>query len=153
MARSARSIPPNYPQPIGTQLLKADAQRQISIVRQEVVTDLLSVLADLREPQVRQRLVKVIESNLRAGLTAAEKAESLWPELQAVQESLAAKADLKPALAKKHLKLFEQFDRVQRRSLALLAESFDHIRVILDRLQPPDSPPSGSALLAPQKSS
>ena len=138
MALSARSIPSNYPQPVGTQMLRAEAQRQASMLRQEILTDLLSVLADAREPSVRQRLVRMAETNLRGGIRAAEKAQALWPERQELEELIAKRVDTKPAAAKKQLQLFEQLDKVHHRSMALLTDSFEHIRVILDRVHPPD---------------
>src|SRR5690348_12605931 len=96
------------------------------------------------------RLIRMIEGNLRAGITAAVKARDNWPKLPEVQQSIAQKSDLKPAAAAKFLKLFDQFDRVQVRSLTLLEESFEHIRVILDRLQAPE-PTQSRAPQAPVK--
>jgi hypothetical protein len=143
MAQSARTIPANYPGTLGIQILKAEAQRQASMLRQEVVTDLLSILSETRETNVRNRLIKLVEANLRAGLTAAQKAEDSWPEAAEAKELLENRKDAKPAVARKQLKVFEQCDRVHRRSLALLNDSFDHIRVILDRLQVPTATSGG----------
>jgi hypothetical protein len=138
MARTVRNLPVNYPQPLATQILKAEGHRQASMLRQEIVTDLLGVLNEAREPGTRVRLLKLIESNLKSGMTAAEKAEELWPTLQDVREVLTADTEAKPAATRKHLTLFEQFDKVHHRSLELLKSSFEHIHVILDRLQPPE---------------
>lgn len=140
MAQTPRSIPTNYPQPLGTRIQKADAQRQASVLRQEFVTELVSILSETKEPAVRGRLLRLIASNLKLGMTAARKAEDLWPELEDVKELVEKNGEAKPAVAKKHLRLFEQFDRVQRRSLALLENSFENIQVILDRTQPAEQP-------------
>jgi hypothetical protein len=136
MAQSPRTLPANYPQPLAAQVLKADSHRQTSMLRQEFITDLLSLMADLREPAIRSRLVKMIESNLKTGLAAAAKAEEMWPSLDEATEMVANKPEIKPAAAKKHLKLFAQFDKVHRRSLDLLNGSFANVEVILKRLQP-----------------
>jgi hypothetical protein len=136
MAQTPRTIPANYPQPLGTQILKADAQRQFSMLRQEIVTDLLAVLSDAREPQVRARLIKLVETHLHSGLAAANKAQALWPELEHVKEIIAKDTDTKPSVAKRHLHVFERLDRVQRRSLDLLHDSFENIQLILDRVRP-----------------
>jgi len=95
-----RRLPPNFPQPLGSHIQQADALRQLSMLRQEIV---------------------------------------------------AKQPDLKPALAKRHLKLFDQLDRVHRRSLGLLADSFGHIRVILDRIQPPQVPAAKPSPAPPPK--
>jgi hypothetical protein len=137
MAIASRSIPANYPQPLGSRIQKAEALRQASVLRQEFVTELVAVLAQSKETPVRDRLIKLIETNLRLGMAAARKAEDLWPELAEVRE-IVEKNAAKPSTARKHLKLFEQFDRVQRRSLALLENSFENIQLILERSQPPD---------------
>ena len=150
MAQTPKSIPANYPQPLGTQILKADGHLQASILRQEIVTDLLGILNETREPAVRSRLVRLVEGYLKAGVAAAHKAEELWPSLEEAKETFAALPDLKPSLAKKHLKQFEQFDGVQHRSLDLLEASFGNIRVILERLRGPVSPaPAPAAASAP----
>ncbi len=152
MTQARRTIPANYPQPLGAHLLRAETQRQIGMVRQEIVTDLLSVLNEAREPNTRSRLIKLVESNLRSGLTAIRRAEDLWPELEEAQESIAKHAAEKPALAKKHLKLFESFDRVQRRYLEILHHSFANTQVILDRLHPVQpAPPAEGAANVPKK--
>jgi hypothetical protein len=130
-----RILPANYPQPLGNHVLRADVHRQMSILRQEIVTELLSVLGEAREPAVRSRLVKLIESQLRTGRAALEKAENLWPTLAEAKEAVQS-TETKPATQKRHLKLFEHFDRVQRRSWALLHDSFDNVRLIVDRVQP-----------------
>jgi hypothetical protein len=146
MARTSRTLPANYPQPLATQILKADGHRQASILRQEIVTELLGVLSEAREPGIRVRLIRLVEAHLKAGRNAAAKAEELWPEIDTVKEILTAKADAKPAASKKHLALFEQFDKVHHRSIELLENSFQNIALILDRLQPPDpdAPPKAS---------
>ena len=152
MAQSGRNIPATFPQPSGNQILKADAQRQISMLRQEMVTDLLSILSDSREASVRGRLIKLIEANLRHGWAAARRAEDLWPSLDDVRQIIEKRSDIKPAAARKHLKLFEQLDRVQHRSLALLSHSFENIRLILDRIQPTEPVvPKPSAAAAPHR--
>jgi hypothetical protein len=151
MAQHARSLPANYPQPIGTQILKADAQRQASMLRQEIVTDLLGLLPDTREAHVRARMVRLIESYLKSGAAAAERAEELWPDAVEVKELLAARAELKPATARKHLSLFDQLDRTHRRSLELLQDSFGNIRLILERLRPPEPPEAHADTTAPPK--
>jgi len=150
MAKSPRTIPANYPQPLGTQMLKAETQRQIAMVRQEVVTELLSILGETHETGVRSRLIKLVEANLRSGLAATRKAEDLWPELEEAREAIEKHAGEKAAMVKKHLSLFDQLDRIQRRYLDILHHSFDNIQVILDRLQPPlpaaaPAPSSGPA--------
>src|SRR5207248_3577328 len=99
-----RSIPAHYPAPLGVQILKADAHRQASMLRQEIASELLPLLGDAREPQLRQRLVRLVENQLRAGRASAQKAGDQWPHLQDVQERLTRATDLKPAAAKKHLK-------------------------------------------------
>ncbi len=137
MALAPRTIPANFPQPLGTRIQKADTHRQASMLRQEFVTELVVVLAEAREGAVRTRLIKLIETNLRLGMAAARKAEDLWPEMGEVRD-LVEKNATKPAVARKHLKLFEQLDRVQRRSLALLENSFENIELILERTQPPE---------------
>jgi hypothetical protein len=157
MAQTARNVPPTYPQALGYPILKADACRQASMLRQEFVTDLLSALGDSRESAVRLRLIRLIQSNLKTGLAAAGKAEDLWPGLDDAKEALAAQAGAKPAMAKKHLRLFEQLDKVHHRSLDLLHGSFENIQLILDRLQPADAtvsktdpkPASGPVAKAP----
>lgn len=139
MAQTARNIPANYPQPLGNRILRADAQRQVSMVRQEMVTHLLGVLSETRDQSIRSRLIKLIESNLRSGILSARRSEGLWPSLDDARTAIEGRKDAKPAVVKKHLKLFEQYDRVQRRSLALLDDSFESVRVILERLQPSES--------------
>jgi hypothetical protein len=131
---TTRAVPANYPQPLGTSMLKADAQRQISMLRQETVTELLSILAETHEPAIRLRLIKLIENQLRSGLAAVERAEDLWPSLQDAREVILT-PDRKPAVQKRHLRVYEQLDRVQRRSWELLHDSFDNVRLILDRVQ------------------
>ena len=116
-------------------LLKAEAQRQISITRQEIVSDLITVYAAAREPTVRKLLVRLIETNLRSGLVAAKRTDDLWPELQEAEAMIEEASREKPSTARKHRKLFEQLDRVQGRSLKLLHDSFDNIQLILDRMQ------------------
>lgn len=147
MAQTVRNLPASYPQPLGSQILKADAQRQLSMVRQEVVTDLLTLLTSVRDPSVRERLVKLLEAHLKSGISAAQRSQDLWPEAEAVKKLIESDDKRKPTASKKFLRLFEQYDRVQRRSLALLEESFGHARVILDRIQPvePVSPPPAVA--------
>jgi hypothetical protein len=140
---SPRSLPANYPPVLATQIFKSEAQRQAGILRQEVVTDLLSILAESREAPVRNRLVKLVEANLKAGLVAVQKAEDLWPDLDEAKEVIEGDGETKPAVVRKHLKVLEQFNRVHQRSLTLLKESFQHIRVILDRVQPPPEIPRG----------
>jgi hypothetical protein len=135
MAQTARNLPANYPQPLGNQILKADALRQVSMVRQEIVTDLLAVLPDTHEPAVRARLVKLVEGHLKTGMAAALRSQELWPDMAKAKEIIHGDEKLKPATVKKQLRLFEQLDLVQRRSLALLENSFTNIRLILDRMQ------------------
>jgi hypothetical protein len=118
------------------------------MLRQEVATELLSLLADAQDLPLRQRIIKLVESNLRAGNAAAEKAESLFPELDELKQKLESLEEVKPAVVKKHLKAFEQFARVQERSLALLHESFDHIRLILERVKPAGPAPADKAVPA-----
>lgn len=139
MAKSPKTIPGNYPQPLGTQILKAETFRQISILRQEMATELLSILADAREPAVRSRLIRLIEANLSAGLTTARRAEDLWPDLDEAKEIIES-AGAKPSVAQRNLKLFLQFNDLQTRTLQLLNDSFGHVRLILDRVQPAPSP-------------
>jgi hypothetical protein len=50
---NSRTLPANYPQRLATQILKSEAQRQAGILRQEVVTELLSILAESREAPVQ----------------------------------------------------------------------------------------------------
>jgi hypothetical protein len=145
MAQSFRTIPHNYPSSLAFEMLKANVLRQASMIRQEFVTELLSVLSETHEPNVRSRLTKLIEANLKAGIAAAQKCEAGWPEMENAKQVIESKTEAKPALGKKYLKLFEQMDRVQQRSLGLLRDSFHHTQVILDRLQapaptPPDAP-------------
>jgi hypothetical protein len=140
MAQSARSIPANYPQPLGMQLLRADAQRQDSIARQEIVTDLLAVLNETRDTAVRAKLLRLVQTNLKRGLASAEKARDLWPDSEAIEKGVADRPEAKPAQLRKHRALLEQLDKVQQRSLALLDTSFEHIQLILDRLQPTPAP-------------
>jgi len=142
---------------LGNQIQKADTQRQVSMLRQEMMSDLLSVLGEARENGVRLRLIRLVELNLKRGLAATSKAEELWPDMQKVRTILDGQSESKPALARKHLKIFEQADKVHRRSLDLLHSSFENIQLILDRLQPVEpasaTPPSGQDSLAPQKRS
>jgi hypothetical protein len=140
MAQTGRNVPPTFPQPLGNQIQKADTQRQVSMLRQEIVSDLLSVLGEARESGVRLRLIRLVEANLKRGLAATSKAEELWPDMQKVRAVLDGQTESKPALARKHLKVFEQADKVHRRSLDLLHSSFENIQVILDRLQPVEPP-------------
>ena len=132
-APTPRTLPANYPQPLGTQMLRADFQRQFSMLRQEIVSDLLGVLTEAYEPAIRAQVLKLIENHLRSGLAAARKAEDLWPDLEDARETISG-TELKPAVQRRHLKLFEQFDRVQRRSWPLLNDSFANVRLILDRV-------------------
>src|SRR6266404_3323766 len=97
-----RSLPVNYPQPLAAQILKADFRRQASMLRQEIVSDLLGVLTEAREPNVRRRLAKLIEANLKLGIAAASKEENLWPEIDQVKEIVGGRPEIKPATAKKH---------------------------------------------------
>jgi hypothetical protein len=123
------------------QILRAEAQRQMSMLRQEVAVDLLGILSQSREAPARQRIIKLTEAHLRAGITAAERAEHLWPDVDGVKTAIEGEEETKPAAAKKHLRVFDQMDRVHQRSLSLLHESFEHIRVILDRVQPMEPSP------------
>lgn len=149
MARTARNLPANYPQPLASQILKAEAHRQASMVRQEVVTDLLTVLSEAREPGVRLRLIRLIEANLKTGVAAAEKAEELWPTVQDVRDVLTSDTEAKPSALRKHLTLFEQLDKVHHRSLELLESSHEHIEVILERLRPQEAAEQPSKLAKP----
>jgi hypothetical protein len=108
------------------------------MVRQEIVTDLLGLITDVREPAIRIRLLKLVRGHLRSGLASTQRAEQLWPALEEVKKRLQEDNSMKPAAAKRHLQLFEQLDRVQSRSLDLLHGSFDNIQLILERLQPAD---------------
>jgi hypothetical protein len=139
MAQSARSIPANFPQPLGMRLLRADAQRQASIVRQEIVTDLLAVLSEARDSAVRAKLLRLVQANLKKGQSSAEKARELWPDDELIEKTF-ANPDAKPSQLKKQRALLEQLDKVQQRSLALLDSSFEHIQQILERLQPTPQP-------------
>jgi hypothetical protein len=134
--QTARSLPAHFPQPFGSQILKAEADRQMSILRQEIVTELLGVLAEARELGVRTRLIRLVEHNLKHGLRQAEKSEEVWPELGELEAALKDGDEIKPAAAKRYLGTFQQLDKVHRRSLDLLKDSFQNIRLILDRLQP-----------------
>jgi hypothetical protein len=115
-------------------MLKADAQRQISMLRQELLTELLSILTEAHEPGIRARIARLVETQLRSGLLALEKAESLWPS-QAEAKEVIEEPELKPALQKRWLKVFEQLDKVQSRSCGLLRDSFANVRLILERVQ------------------
>jgi hypothetical protein len=137
MAKNPKTVPASYPQPLGAHMLRADAQRLMSMMRQEIVTELLSLLADTHEAAVRQRVIRLIEGQLRSGLTALHRAKSLWPDLQEAKEAIDV-PEGKPALQKRHLQLYAQFDRVQQRSWGLLHDSFENIRLILDRVQRPE---------------
>jgi hypothetical protein len=148
MGRIARSIPLNYPPALAAPISKADALRQISIVRQEIITDLLSLLADTHEADVRRRLIRCIESNLKAGLLSSSKAESLWPSVEDATRLIQQRQDAKPAVSRRHLSLFNQLDRTHRRSLALLQESFQHGQEILSRLQASGSSPTAESATA-----
>jgi hypothetical protein len=140
MAQSARTIPAHFPQPLGMQLLRAEAQRQASIARQEIVTDLLAVLNEVRDTAVRTKLLRLVQTHFKKGLLCAQKARELWPDSAAVEETFSERPDTKPAQLRKHRALFEQLDKVQQRSLALLDSSFEHIQLIMERLQPTPSP-------------
>ena len=131
------------------QLLRADAQRQASIARQEIVTDLLAVLTETRDTAARGKLLRLVQTNLKKGLAAAEKARAFWPDLEAIEKSFAERPDTKPAQVRKHRALLQQLDKVQQRSLALLDTSFDHIQLILDRLQPTPAPDQSAGATGP----
>src|ERR1051325_3312518 len=135
MAQSTRLLPSNYPQPLASQILKADAQRQVSILRQEFATDLIGVLAEARELPVRSKLLRLIEANLSSGLAAPQRSKDLWPEGTLVKELFGESTEHKPVQAKRFLKVFEQLDRVHQRSLSILGASFENVRLILDRSQ------------------
>jgi hypothetical protein len=134
MAKSPRSLPSHYPQPLATGILKAETYRQASMLRQEIALELLNILAEIKEPAIRARLVKFVESNLAAGMVAARKSRELWPEVDEAQRIIFEKCP-KPASAHKNLKLFSNFDDLQQKSLRLLDDSFRNVRLILDRLQ------------------
>jgi hypothetical protein len=131
---TTRAVPANYPQPLGSQMLRADGQRHISMLRQEILTELLSMLTEAHEPAIRSRLTRLIESQLRSGFSALQRAENLWPDSDEAREVIGG-SKLKPAVQKRHLKLFDRLDRVQRRSWDLLNDSFANVRLILDRVQ------------------
>ncbi len=139
MAQS-RSLPANFPQTLGVPMLKSEAQRQISMLRQEFVTELLGVLSLAREPGLRAKLLKLVEHNLRAGIAAAERTESLWPNANDARAFLENQVETKPTTVRKQVSVFEQLDKSHTRALGLLKDSFDHTRVILDRLQPAPLP-------------
>jgi hypothetical protein len=134
MAHSPRALPSNFPQPLASQILKAEAQRQQSIVRQEFATELIGILTEANEGTVRAKLMRLIEANLKSGCAAAERSRSLWPDLAAVKATFGEGSELKPVQAKRFLKAYEQLDRVHNRSLGLLADSFTNVRLILDRI-------------------
>jgi hypothetical protein len=134
MAKSPRSIPVHYPQPLATQILKAETYRQASMLRQEMATELLGILAEAREPNVRSRLIRFVESNLAAGMTAARRSEELWPDMKDAEKVIAEK-NPKPGTARKNLSLFREYDDLQRKSRRLLDDSFKNVRLILDRLK------------------
>jgi hypothetical protein len=136
MAQSARNIPANFPQPLGMQLLKADAERRASMVRQEIVTDLLAILAEARENAVRSKLVRLSQANFKTAQTCAQRARELWPDEDEIEKTFADRPEIKPVQLRKHRKLFDQLNKVHQRSLSLLDTSFEHIQLILDRLQP-----------------
>ena len=134
MANSPRALPSTFPQPLASQILKAEAQRQLSIVRQEFAAELIGVLTEAKEGTVRAKLMRLIETNLKLGIAAAERSKNLWPESAVVQGTFGESSELKPAQAKRFLKAYEQLDRVHNRSLGLLADSFTNVRLILDRI-------------------
>jgi hypothetical protein len=135
MAQTPRLLPSNYPQPLASQILKADAQRQQSMLRHEFAAELIGVLSEAREAPVRTKLTRLIETNLKSGLAAAQRSQELWPESNAAQTLFGEESELKPAQRKRFLSVFVQLDRVHRRSLSLLNDSFANIRLILDKIQ------------------
>ena len=142
MAKSPRHIPNHYPEPLAALILKAETYRQASILRQEIVTDLIEIVTHITEPGARRKLIHLIERNLRAGLAAVEKAEKLWPDEKEAQQILQEKCS-KPATAQKHLKLFKEFDQVTKKSLQLLHESHANIQIILEKLNVPTAQATG----------
>jgi hypothetical protein len=137
MAKSPRSIPAQYPQPLASIVLKAEIYRQASILRQEIAADLLSIASESKEPVVRAKLIRLVETNLASGVAATRKCEELWPEAAEAERIIAEKCP-KPASANRNMALFRKFDDLQRKSMRLLQDSFKNIRLIIDRMQPSD---------------
>lgn len=119
------------------QILKADTYRQISMLRQEMATDLVGAVQRVVDPAVRRELLKVIAANLRAGRVAAERAAELWPSADDAAQAIVG-LEIKEGQKKKFLQQFQQFTTVHSKSQKLLEDSFRHLGVILERLGHPE---------------
>ena len=134
MAKTPKELPVNFPQRLLIALLKSEACRQAGMIRQEILAELLDVLEQANEGSIRYRLIHSIQTNLKAGIAAAEKSESLWPGDDEAKE-LVQSLEVKESIKAKHLKAFADWDRRHKRSLNLLQESFANIRIIVERIQ------------------
>ncbi len=134
MPKSPSQVPNSFPPALGFQILKSETQRQAAIIRQEILTDLVTLLDAVKDPAARKKLIGLIETHFKAGTRALEKSQELWPDTASVREEIEAQ-ETKPATQQKNLKLFEQFDAVHGKSIALLQTSFEHIHVILEKAQ------------------
>jgi hypothetical protein len=135
MAKTPKQIPEGYSQPLGMRILKADAYRQASMLRQEVAAELVGILGEREEHSLRRRLVRFIEQNVDAGTQAATKARETWPDHDEAMEIIDG-TELKDSQKKKQREIFERFEGLNDKSHSLLENSFRHIRIILERLHP-----------------
>jgi hypothetical protein len=75
----------------------------------------------------------MVQQQLKAGIKASERAESLWPGLERARELLQGGEEKRKG-AGKGLQLFREYDTCQRKSLQLLQRSHEHIQIILEKL-------------------
>jgi rubrerythrin len=139
MAKTAKHLPDSYPQPLASRILKSETCRQLSMLRQEFASDLITLLSQSKDSNVRARCLKLVEINLRDGHAAMEKALQLWPAMKEAEAIFAQ--ETRKGAAHKQARLFSQIAGVHDKSMQLLAASFESIEKILARLQPaPDAP-------------
>jgi hypothetical protein len=136
MARPPKELPHNFPPRLLIQMLKSETCRQAGMIRQEILTELLSIVEQTSDPSIRKRLIRLVEINLKAGLSVVEKSEELWPASADAEESFQT-LDSKESIKARHLRLYQEWDKRHARSLELLQESFSNIRLILAKARPP----------------
>jgi hypothetical protein len=134
MAKSPKTIPNNFPQPLGMEILKAEQSRQECLIRHEFTAGLIQLLTSPGSGNLKPKLLQLAQQHLKAGIKAVEKAQSLWPEEQRAQELLRAAGEKKKGSAK-FLQLFREYEACQRKSLKLLHQSHEHIGIILEKLR------------------
>jgi hypothetical protein len=135
MAKTAKSLSDSYPQPVASWILKAELQRQNSLLRHELVAELVDLATEISAPDERKKLLAALDRNLRLGVECAREAEKLWPEAGLVQQRI-GEATEKKSLQQKHLNLFKQLESAHRKSLRVLLDSFDHVQAVVDKIRP-----------------